>query len=124
VYDYAQFNTKINKATWSDDDGLWHLEITDLKAGKDFKDTCNVLLNCSGLLSQPRYPPLPHMKSFKGPIMHTAEWDDSTDFTGKRIALVGAGSSAIQTLPALQKAGAQVDMYIKSSTWVSLAELK
>jgi cation diffusion facilitator CzcD-associated flavoprotein CzcO len=55
-----------------------------------------------GLLNAWKWPAIPGLQSFKGPLLHTAAWDRSVNLDGKRIALIGVGSSGVQVLPALQ----------------------
>ena len=52
--------------------------------------------------------------------MHSAAWDTDYDFTGKRVAVVGNGSSSIQIVPSLQKtAGISLKVFMRSRTWIS-----
>ena len=51
--------------------------------------------------------------------MHSANWDTSFDWTDKRVALIGAGSSGIQILPQIQPKSKQVDHFMKGKTWIS-----
>jgi len=52
------------------------------------------------------------LETFNGTLSHTAAWDPQIDVTGKRVAILGAGASAIQVLPALQSQAAHIDIYI------------
>lgn len=53
--------------------------------------------------------------------MHSARWDDTYDFTGKKVACIGIGSSGIQIVPQLAKVVASMDCYIRTQTWISPA---
>jgi cation diffusion facilitator CzcD-associated flavoprotein CzcO len=103
---------------WDDKEEKWILTIKDNKTGEEFKDEAPIIVNASGILSQPKMPDLPGMKDFNGRVLHTARYDTEIDLKGKRVALVGAGSTSIQVLPQIQKVAAKVDCYIRSSTWV------
>ena len=59
----------------------------------------------------------PASTSFDGPAFHTARWRHDVDLTGKRVAVVGTGCSAIQVVPAIQPIAAQVDVYQRSPGW-------
>jgi cation diffusion facilitator CzcD-associated flavoprotein CzcO len=52
--------------------------------------------------------------------VHTGHWDESIDCSGKRIAVIGNGSSGIQTFGAVQKQASHITHYIRSATWISL----
>jgi cation diffusion facilitator CzcD-associated flavoprotein CzcO len=62
-------------------------------------------------------PPLPGLESFAGPAFHTAEWRHDVDLTGKRVAVVGTGCSAIQVVPAIQPQVGRLDVYQRSPGW-------
>ena len=59
------------------------------------------------------------MDSFGGHVLHTAAWDENIDIEGKRVAIVGAGASAIQVLPAIQGKVEHVDIYIRTPSWIT-----
>jgi cation diffusion facilitator CzcD-associated flavoprotein CzcO len=65
----------------------------------------------------PSVPPIPGLESFEGPAFHTARWRDDVDLTGKRVAVVGTGCSAIQVVPAVQPIVEHVDVYQRSPGW-------
>ncbi|QKX63467.1 uncharacterized protein TRUGW13939_10637 [Talaromyces rugulosus] len=59
------------------------------------------------------------LHSFQGTTLHTAQWDDSINWDGKRVAVIGNGSSAIQLLSQMQKSASQITTYLRSPTWIS-----
>ena len=65
-------------------------------------DQADILLKGTGLLNQWDWPKIPGLHDFKGPYMHSANWDESFDWTNKTVALIGSGSSGIQILPQIQ----------------------
>lgn len=82
-------------------------------------DTADILINGSGLLNRWRWPDIPNLHSFQGTLVHSAAWDPNLDWTGKRVALVGNGSSAIQILPKMQPTAKHIVTYIRNPTWIS-----
>lgn len=66
-----------------------------------------------------KWPDIEGLESFKGKLMHTAQWDDSYDFEGKRIAVIGVGSSAVQVIPQLQKRVEHMTCFIRSGAWIT-----
>src|SRR4051812_6695748 len=100
---------EVTHARW--EQGRWQLQTS---AGPHEAD---VLLTACGQLSTPRIPPLPGLEDFAGPAFHTARWDHDVDLTGKRVAVIGTGCSAIQVVPAIQPQVAHVDVYQRSPGW-------
>lgn len=78
-----------------------------------------MLINGSGILHKWRWPQIKGLDTFKGKLLHSASWDESVDWTGKRVALIGNGSSAIQILPQMQPKAAEITTYIRTPTWIS-----
>jgi cation diffusion facilitator CzcD-associated flavoprotein CzcO len=77
----------------------------------------DVLVTGCGQLSVPSIPPLPGLGDFEGPAFHTAQWRHDVDLTGKRVAVIGSGCSAIQTVPAIQPIVEHVTVYQRSPGW-------
>ncbi|KEF53483.1 uncharacterized protein A1O9_10458 [Exophiala aquamarina CBS 119918] len=59
------------------------------------------LVNCLGVLSKPNYPDIPGLDSFSGRLIHTARWDDTITLSGKKIGVIGNGSTGIQVMTAI-----------------------
>jgi cation diffusion facilitator CzcD-associated flavoprotein CzcO len=111
VFDNIRTSTEVTGARWDEGRNKWIVEST---AGTHEAD---VLLTACGQLSVPAIPPLPGLDSFEGPAFHTAQWRHDVDLTGKRVALVGTGCSAIQVGPAVQPIVQQLDVYQRSPGW-------
>ncbi len=111
VLEKVRTGTEVTGARWEEERGRWLLETS---AGPHEAD---VLITACGQLSVPKVPPIPGLDSFEGPAFHTAEWRHDVDLTGKRVAVVGTGCSAIQVVPAIQPQVAQVDVYQRSPGW-------
>ena len=67
-----------------------------------------VVVSGMGPLAEPKIPPLEGLDSFEGETFHSARWNHDYDLTGKRVAAVGTGASAIQFVPEIQKDVAQL----------------
>lgn len=81
-------------------------------------DTADVVISAVGALNKWKMPELPGLDMFKGDLMHSANWDSNFDPAGKRIALIGGGSSGIQILPQIAPKAKYVDHYMKGKTWI------
>ncbi|CAK7232680.1 hypothetical protein SCUCBS95973_009184 [Sporothrix curviconia] len=114
VYSSITFNTLVNKAVWSEEHTTWAISVDN---GPDVE--CDILVNGSGILNNFKFPDLKGLGTFKGQVLHTADWNVSADFlSGKRVAIIGAGASAIQTLPAIQDTVTHADVYIRTPSWI------
>lgn len=87
------FNARIQSATWDEDRGKWKLLI-HTKHG-EIKDDCDILIGAAGTQGTPSTPKIPGIETFQGTVGHTGCWDEKLDCKGKRIAVVGNGSSGM-----------------------------
>jgi cation diffusion facilitator CzcD-associated flavoprotein CzcO len=71
-----------------------------------------------GGLKDPRDPAIPGWGSFEGPTLHTARWDHSVDWRGKRVGSIGTGASAIQVVPELAPDAAHLTVFQRTPAWV------
>ncbi|MGV0802922.1 NAD(P)/FAD-dependent oxidoreductase, partial [Mycolicibacterium elephantis] len=55
---------------------------------------------------------------FSGKVIHTTAWDDDYDLTGKRVAIIGTGATAVQLIPELAKKAADLTVYQRTPIWV------
>ena len=111
VLDAVRTGTEVTRAAWDEEAGHWLLETS---AGPFEAD---VLVTACGQLSVPRMPEIRGLDTFAGPVFHTAEWRHDIDLTGLRVAVVGSGCSAIQTVPAIQPIVEHLDIYQRSPGW-------
>lgn len=65
-----------------------------------------------------KWPEIAGLQDFKGTLLHSAQWSDNVDYEGKRVAVIGSGSSAVQIIPTMRPKVAHLDAYIRSSTYV------
>ncbi len=90
-----QFGTRVTSAIFDEVNGRWTVE-TD--QGETW--SAEFCIMATGCLSSANMPEFKNRDSFQGPIYHTGQWPhEGVDFTGKRVGIIGTGSSAIQTIP-------------------------
>jgi cation diffusion facilitator CzcD-associated flavoprotein CzcO len=111
VMDSVRTGTEVTRADWDQQRRSWLLTTS---AGRFEAD---VLVTACGQLSVPKMPSIPGLETFAGPVFHTAEWRHDVELAGRRIAVVGTGCSAIQTVPAIQPIVQHVDVYQRSPGW-------
>jgi cation diffusion facilitator CzcD-associated flavoprotein CzcO len=104
-------NTEVTRARWDSALSRWTLQTS---AGEHEAD---ILITACGQLSVPKPPAIPGLESFDGPAFHTAQWRHDVELTGKRVAVIGTGCSAIQIVPAIQPKVGQLDVYQRSPGW-------
>jgi cyclohexanone monooxygenase len=80
--------------------------------------TADIVIAASGGLSEPRMPDIDGLDSFSGDLFHSARWNHDVDLTGKRVAVIGTGASAIQIIPQVAKVAEHVDVYQRTPAWV------
>jgi cation diffusion facilitator CzcD-associated flavoprotein CzcO len=112
VRDHIRLGCEVLSAQWDEDANRWAIETSDGPF------TADVLIAAPGFLSEPSIPPLPGLDRFAGPVFHTAQWNHDHDLTGRRVAVVGTGASAIQTVPAIQPIVEHMTVFQRTPPWV------
>src|SRR5690348_12001713 len=97
VLDKHRFSTEVTGAWWDEEALHWRVETT----GGTF--TADVLVPAVGALCEPALPDIAGIESFEGEIFHSSRWNHDVDLTGKRVAVIGTGASAIQLVPEVAK---------------------
>ncbi|KAF5023649.1 hypothetical protein F66182_4294 [Fusarium sp. NRRL 66182] len=114
--EHVQFQSKVTQATWDELLGKWSVKIWHDSEEK--RDECDILIDGSGFLNNWHWPDIPGLDDFKGEMVHTADWNPSINVAGKRVAVIGNGSSGVQVLPHLQKTAAHLTTYVRTPTWI------
>jgi cation diffusion facilitator CzcD-associated flavoprotein CzcO len=108
-----QFNTRISAATYDEAASEWTLEAED-----GAKTTAQMCVMATGCLSVPNKPNLKGLENFAGPVYHTGEWPhEPVDFTSKRVAIIGTGSSAIQSIPRIAEQAAHLTVFQRTANY-------
>src|SRR5581483_1346654 len=110
---YIVFNSLVDRAHWDDDECRWHVFTA---GGREY--IAQFLISCVGALHIPSIPDFEGRDQFVGPAFHSAEWDHSVDLTGKRVAVIGTGASAIQIVPEIVGHVAELQLYQRTPPWV------
>ena len=113
VYPKVRFRTEVDKAVFLEDRDLWEIH---LKGGERLYS--RFLIGASGGLISPKKPDIKGLEAFKGIVMHTGFWDDSVELTGKRVAVIGTGATAVQMVPSIASRVAHLDVYQRTPIWV------
>lgn len=113
-----QLDTRVEGAWWQEDMGKWKVTVENGGVSRD--EYCDVLISARGVLVHPAWPKgVEGLDTFKGHVTHSGAWDHSYDYSHKRIAVIGNGSSGIQVVPQMQKLpGTDVMNFIRGPAWV------
>ncbi len=112
------FNQKVISSNWSSDKSVWELKV--LSNGDEISMTCNFLFLCGGYYSydKPFMPKFPNQEEFQGKLIHPQFWDESLDYTNKKVIVIGSGATAITLVPAIAKKAEHVTMLQRSPSYV------
>ncbi|MBL6908725.1 MAG: NAD(P)/FAD-dependent oxidoreductase [Luminiphilus sp.] len=115
LYPHIEFNTQIEQAQWDSDNACWQVTVRS-SAGESVVQGFAVV-SAVGQLNLPSLPTLQGMEDFEGPIFHSSDWPADLDLTGKRVAVLGTGASAMQIVPTLADTVAELTVYQRSPQW-------
>nr|OQO30837.1 hypothetical protein B0A51_01337 [Rachicladosporium sp. CCFEE 5018] len=116
---YMKLNSKIVETKWNEEQGIWELTIEDQVTKELRHDWAHVFVNGTGILNNWKWPEIEGLHDFAGPKMHSASWDQDIELGNKTIGVIGTGSTSVQIVPQLQKIAKQVQVYMRSPTWIS-----
>ncbi|GLI96681.1 NAD(P)/FAD-dependent oxidoreductase [Sphingobium sp. BS19] len=109
----------ITACSFSRETDLWTVEATRKSDGAKLVFTCNFLWMCQGYYDHetPHIPDWAGMADYKGLFVHAQKWDPATDYTGKRVLVIGSGATAATVVPAFAEKAAHVVMLQRSPTY-------
>ena len=106
-----RFNTNIARADFKD--GQWQLQTS---AGDT--DVADIVIAATGVLHYPSYPNIAGIDTFEGAIFHSSRWDHSVPLEGKRVGVIGMGSTGVQIISALAGKAARVEHFVRNPQWI------
>ncbi len=107
-----RFGAEVTAAGWEAAPRHWRVETT---AGTL---TARFLISAAGPLSDPMIPGIPGLDTFAGTVFHSATWDHGYDLTGRNVAVIGTGASAIQFVPQIQPVVSQLTVFQRTPPWI------
>ncbi len=110
---HIRFDTLVSSAVYGEASGKWTVTTSD---GTEYRT--QFLITATGVLSVPYFPEVPGREDFRGESYHTGLWPTTpVDFTGKRVAVIGTGSSGVQVIPAIAGDVASLTVYQRTANW-------
>ncbi|RJO69862.1 NAD(P)/FAD-dependent oxidoreductase [Nocardia panacis] len=113
VMSHIRFGHNVTGMVFDEAAGEWEIAV----AGRPALRARAVVL-ASGPLANASWPDIPGLDTFTGHKIHSARWDHDYDFTGKRVAVIGTGASAVQIVPELVEKAAAVKVFQRTPGWV------
>lgn len=105
-FNEAVVGCRYQQGTWTVETSQGHTFIVDF------------VLSATGILHHPATPDIPGLATFRGASFHTARWNHGVELRGKRIGVIGTGSTAAQVIPEMVKVGAKVAVFQRTPQWI------
>lgn len=111
LYDLCRFGQTMQSARWTGT--RWQVTTAqgDIWSAR-------ILVSGMGALHVPLIPDIPGIETFQGPSFHSAQWQHDVDLTGKRVAVIGTGASAVQFVPAIAQKTAELTIFQRTAPYV------
>ena len=122
IGEHIHYGHRITGCSWSSADNLWTVE-AQTKDGASRTFTANFLWMCQGYYDHevPYLPEWEGVSDYQGQFVHAMKWDPATDYTGKKVIVIGSGATAATVIPAMAGKAAQVTMLQRSPTYFMAA---
>jgi len=120
VYDNTRFGTELKRATFDETRDRWTLEVETAEGVETMEAT--IVITACGVFANPRIPQFEGGDSFAGRIVHPSRWPSDLDLAGKRVAVIGNGSTGVQILGAIAREAEQVHVFQRTPQWISPRE--
>ncbi|ANI79350.1 flavin-containing monooxygenase [Sphingobium sp. EP60837] len=111
IREHIRFGTEVAACRYFG--GLWHITLSDGST-----DVADVVIAATGVLHHPRTPDIPGLNSFAGDCFHSTRWDDTVPLDGRRIGVIGNGSTGVQIVSALSERASRLVHFQRSPQWI------
>jgi 4-hydroxyacetophenone monooxygenase len=120
VFDKTTLNADVQGGEFDAKSNTWCVRVKTPEGTETL--TANLVVTAAGLFATPKRLDVPGIDSFEGVLAHTTEWTADQDVTGKRVAIIGNGSTGVQLLSRVASQAAHVDVYQRTAQWISPRE--
>lgn len=111
VEPFIRFNEAVVRCTWIDDQ--WEIETE-----KGHIERFSWIIAATGILHHPKIPNIEGLRNFDGPTFHTAQWDHEVQIAGKKVGLIGTGSSGVQITAAIAPEVEKLTIFQRTAQWI------
>lgn len=117
VHEHIEFGSDVQAAHFDEAAQSWDLTV---RAGEEVRvERAAVVVAASGVFATPRELSIAGVENFTGEIVHTALWDEEVDYAGKKVAIIGNGSTGVQLLSKVAEKAESVTVYQRTPQWIS-----
>jgi cation diffusion facilitator CzcD-associated flavoprotein CzcO len=114
----TRFRTEVDALWWDADRNQWQIHSVDADGHRDIS-YARIVITAAGYLNRPRWPDVKGRETFAGISIHSAQWDSSLDLTGKKVAIIGAGCTAVQIVDACVDQVNHLTVFQRQPHWVA-----
>ncbi|MCV7285514.1 NAD(P)/FAD-dependent oxidoreductase [Mycolicibacterium wolinskyi] len=114
----TRFGTEVRALRWDAERHQWEIRTVGPGGAREVS-YANVVLPAAGYLNRPRWPELKGRETFAGVSIHSAQWDPDLDLTGKKVAVIGAGCTAVQIVDACVDQVERLTVFQRQPHWVA-----
>ena len=120
IESHIRYDHKVVSAEWNSETASWSVTARRTDTGEEIQQSCHFLMMCSGYYNydggyRPRFD---GEDRFQGQIIHPQDWDEQTDYDGKKVVVIGSGATAVTLVPEMAKKADHVTMLQRSPTYV------
>ncbi|KAJ6576901.1 cyclohexanone monooxygenase [Mycena vulgaris] len=118
LMEQVKLQHEVTSARWNAQTNKWHVKIKP-PCGPTISDTADFLVNATGFLNAWKWPKINGLDSYQGKLVHTARYPQDLKLDGLNVAIVGAGSTAVQVIPTITPTVKSLTAFIRSSIWIT-----
>jgi len=110
---HTKTNQCVTGLTYHEREFLWHVETA---SGERY--TARFIIDTSGVLANPHIPDIQGAETFQGAKFHTAQWDHSVSYKGKRVGVIGSGCSGVQVVQSIASKVDRLTLFMREAEWI------
>ncbi|AIC29866.1 FAD dependent pyridine nucleotide-disulfide oxidoreductase protein (plasmid) [Rhizobium etli bv. mimosae str. IE4771] len=118
IESFIRYGTECLLTRYDEDTRTWHSRLRRPDGTEETLVT-NVVISAVGGFTTPKWPSIPGLPDFDGPVVHTSKWDPDVALDGKRVAVIGNGASAMQVVPAIADRVGALTIFQRSRQWAA-----
>lgn len=116
VKEHVRLNTRVKAMRWDEATQEW--EVTSTSNGATAISRFKFVVTATGFLNRPKFPSVPGIDSFEGLSLHSTDWGEGVDLRGKRVAVVGAGATAVQIVSGVIDEVEHLTLFQRQPHWI------
>ncbi len=118
AFEHVRLGHDLEEARFDEERSIWRL-VFRRPDGERVERSANAIVSAAGLFSKPKKPDIPGIEEFQGRVLHPTQWTQDLDVRGKRVAVVGNGSSGVQLLAPVAAEAEHVTVFQRTPQWIS-----